>query len=77
VIDATIEDDMDRLEHKTVNSFGGLRLAANIVGDADRSLLQGGSRDCRGGERKTPPWSAAISSQSTASEQRANPKEPT
>ena len=32
--DATIEDDIERLVRKTVESFGGLHLAANIVGDA-------------------------------------------
>lgn len=32
--DATVEDDVERLVRKTVETFGGLHLAGNIVGDA-------------------------------------------
>ncbi|WP_454882453.1 SDR family NAD(P)-dependent oxidoreductase [Sphingomonas oryzagri] len=34
--DATVEDDVETLVRKTVEAFGGLDVAANIVGDAHR-----------------------------------------
>jgi NAD(P)-dependent dehydrogenase (short-subunit alcohol dehydrogenase family) len=33
-VDATVEEDVERLVRKTVETFGGLHVAANVVGDA-------------------------------------------